>query len=120
LVIPSPEQRRAEDLHEFADSSLLQTIGQPLSVRLQQRLNYMPPPSTLAELPVGSTALIQSLATGSVGLTRLRELGLTPGAKVAVVRRAPLGEPLEVRVRGSHIAMRHHEAAHIFLSPAEA
>jgi len=77
-------------------------------------------PSTLAQLPVGSSALIHSLPTGRAGLTRLRELGLTPGVKVSVVRRAPLGEPLEIRVRGSHIAMRNHEAADILVSPVEA
>ncbi len=37
-----------------------------------------------------------------------------------VVRRAPLGEPIEITVRGSHLAMRNHEAAHIFVTKAEA
>ena len=77
-------------------------------------------PSTLAELPVGCRALVQSLPVGNAGLTRLRELGLTPGARVMVVRRAPLGEPIEITVRGSHLAMRNHEAAHIFVTKAEA
>ncbi len=77
-------------------------------------------PSTLAELPVGCRALVQSLPVGNAGLTRLRELGLTPGASVMVVRRAPLGEPIEITVRGSHLAMRNHEAAHIFVTKAEA
>lgn len=73
-------------------------------------------PSTLAQLPVGSAAIIHSLPTGRAGLTRLRELGLTPGARVEVVRRAPLGEPIEIMVRGSHLAMRNHEAAHILIT----
>ncbi|MBV6500359.1 MAG: hypothetical protein CJBNEKGG_02836 [Prosthecobacter sp.] len=77
-------------------------------------------PSTLAELPVGCRALVQSLPVGNAGLTRLRELGLTPGASVMVVRRAPLGEPIEITVRGSHLAMRNHEAAHILVTKAEA
>ena len=75
-------------------------------------------PSTLAQLPVGSAAFIHSLPTGRAGLTRLRELGLTPGARVEVVRRAPLGEPIEIMVRGSHLAMRNHEAAHILITQA--
>ena len=75
-------------------------------------------PSTLAQLPVGSAAIIQSLPTGRAGLTRLRELGLTPGAKVEVIRRALLGEPIEIMVRGSHLAMRNHEAAHILINQA--
>jgi Fe2+ transport system protein FeoA len=37
-----------------------------------------------------------------------------------VVRRAPLGEPIEITVRGSHLAMRNHEAAHILVTTAEA
>ena len=77
-------------------------------------------PSTLAELPVGCRALVQSLPVGNAGLTRLRELGLTPGASVMVVRRAPLGEPIEITVRGSHLAMRNHEAVHILVTKAEA
>ena len=77
-------------------------------------------PSTLAELPVGCRAFVQSLPVGNAGLTRLRELGLTPGARVMVVRRAPLGEPIEITVRGSHLAMRNHEAAHILVTQAEA
>lgn len=74
--------------------------------------------STLAQLPVGQSGFIQSMPIGRVGLTRLRELGLTPGAKVTMVRRAPLGEPIEITVRGSHLAMRNHEAADIAISLA--
>jgi len=77
----------------------------------------MPDFSTLAQLPVGSGAIIRDMPTGSVGLTRLREMGLVPGARVDMVRRAPFGEPIEVRVRGSHIAMRNREAASIEISP---
>jgi Fe2+ transport system protein FeoA len=73
-------------------------------------------PLTLAQLAVGQQAVIQSLPTGRAGLTRLRELGLTPGALVRLVRRAPLGEPIEITVRGSHLAMRNHEAADIAVS----
>lgn len=75
-------------------------------------------PSTLSQLPVGQSGIIQSMPTGRSGLTRLRELGLTPGAKVTMVRRSPLGEPIEITVRGSHLAMRNHEAADICISQA--
>lgn len=73
----------------------------------------MPPPFTLAQLPPGATATIVRIATGRSSLTRLRELGLVPGTRVTLIRRAPLGEPIEIRIRGSHIAMRNHDAAHI-------
>ena len=77
-------------------------------------------PSTLADLPVGSYAIIHAMPTGRAGLTRLREMGIVPGTRVCVTRRAPLGEPIEISVRGSHLSMRNHEAAFIAISPAVA
>jgi Fe2+ transport system protein FeoA len=74
-------------------------------------------PLTLAELPVGVGAIVQSLPSAHSGLTRLREMGMVPGTRVRVVRRAPLGEPIEVSLRGSQFAMRNHEAAGISVSP---
>lgn len=74
---------------------------------------------TLAELPVGVPAVIEGLPTGRSGMTRLREMGLVPGTLVRVVRRAPLGEPIEIAVRGSHVAMRNHEAAEITIRQVE-
>ena len=78
------------------------------------------PAATLAELPVGTDAIVQSMPTGRSALTRLREMGIVPGTKVRVTRRAPLGEPIEISVRGSCLSMRNHEAAHIVISLAGA
>lgn len=72
-------------------------------------------PNTLSQLPEGATARIASLAAGRPSQTRLRELGLVPGTLVKVIRRAPMGEPIEISVRGSRLAMRNHEAADIQL-----
>lgn len=80
----------------------------------------MATPSNLSQLPVGGQATILQMPTGRAGMTRLRELGLTPGAKVSIVRRSPLGEPIEIIVRGSHLAMRNHEAAHILITDVQA
>jgi ferrous iron transport protein A len=41
---------------------------------------------------------------------RLMEMGLTPGSKIEVVRAAPLGFPIEVKVRGYSISLREAEA----------
>lgn len=79
----------------------------------------MPPPLALSELPEGQSGLIASIPAGRPSLTRLREMGLVPGTRVTVTRRAPLGEPIEISVRGSRIAMRNHEAAYIQLSATE-
>jgi Fe2+ transport system protein FeoA len=45
-------------------------------------------------------------------------LGLVPGTTVRLERRAPLGDPIEVAVRGSRLAMRRSEARHIKVLPA--
>jgi Fe2+ transport system protein FeoA len=58
-------------------------------------------------------AKIERFLNSSPSLTRLRELGLVPGATVEVIRRAPLGEPIEIRLRGSQLAMRNADAAFI-------
>jgi ferrous iron transport protein A len=46
-------------------------------------------------------------------LRRLMEMGLMRGTAVEVVRRAPLGDPLEVKVRGFMLTLRRSEAEHI-------
>lgn len=76
----------------------------------------MPAPTKLSDLPAGSSAVIETLVSGRSSLTRLRELGLVPGTTVRMVRRAPLGEPIEISVRGSMLAMRNQDAAHISIT----
>lgn len=68
---------------------------------------------TLAQLPIGPYATVVSMPTGRAALTRLREMGIVPGSRLKVTRRAPLGEPIEICVRGSRLSMRNHEAAFI-------
>ena len=44
---------------------------------------------------------------------RLREMGLLPGTTVTLVRAAPMGDPLEIKVRGYHLTLRKSEADHV-------
>ena len=74
--------------------------------------------TTLSELPAGSSAVVSEFLAAKPSLTRLRELGLVPGVRVEVVRRAPLGEPIEIRLRGSHLAMRNSDAAFVAIQDA--
>jgi ferrous iron transport protein A len=64
----------------------------------------------LYDLPTGQFAVIVSLPHGAPGLTRLREMGILPGTKIQLIRRAPLGDPIEIAVRGSLLSLRHQEA----------
>ena len=48
---------------------------------------------------------------------RLMEMGLTPGVEVAVVGTAPLGDPLELELRGYRLSVRRSEAARVQIEP---
>jgi Fe2+ transport system protein FeoA len=49
---------------------------------------------------------------------RLLEMGFCNGARVEVVRRAPLGDPIEFRLRGYHLSLRDDQAKYVLISQA--
>jgi len=69
----------------------------------------------LSELEPGAKAVIVELPEGLPSLTRLREMGLLPGTQLEFVRRAPLGDPVEICVRGALLSLRDSEAALILV-----
>lgn len=74
---------------------------------------------TLAELPIGAEACITRMEGPAADVQRLMEMGLTAGARVRVIRQAPLGDPIEVSVRGCRLSIRRAEARAIILAPAD-
>ncbi len=65
---------------------------------------------TLTDLPIGKDARVTAVnGEGSV-TRRLLEMGVIPGVAVQVVKMAPFGDPIEIRVRGYSLAMRKSEA----------
>lgn len=69
----------------------------------------------LADLPVGGRAVVRLVdGTDEVSL-RLLEMGVTPGVEVTVVGVAPLGDPLEIELRGYRLSVRKTEARRILL-----
>ena len=73
---------------------------------------------TLADLKPLETGRIHAIE-GDDGLSqRLAELGFTPGQSIQVIRFAPLGDPLQVRIRGFDLALRKNEARRVSLLPA--
>ena len=73
---------------------------------------------TLQTAEPGTTSRIRRLSGDPAIRERLAELGLTPGQTVRMLRRAPLGDPLEVLVRGYRLAVRKDEAAAIEVESA--
>ena len=71
---------------------------------------------TLAELGPEEQGRIHSI-TGTDGISqRLAELGFTSGQTVQVVRFAPLGDPMQIRIRGFSLALRLREAKRVCLA----
>jgi ferrous iron transport protein A len=68
---------------------------------------------TLDQLPLGQSAKVTKLFGAPALRRRLMEMGITPAATVQAVRRAPLGDPLDIIIRGYHLSLRREEASAI-------
>ena len=68
---------------------------------------------TLAELKPGERGKVAAVAGERDAARRLMDMGMIRGTPVEVVRSAPLGDPIEVRVRGFMLTLRRAEAEHI-------
>ena len=76
--------------------------------------------ASLADLRPGQAAEIVSIDCDRRMSRRLMEMGLLPGTQVRVVRVAPLGDPLELRLRDYSLSVRRKEAAQISVRPEAA
>ena len=73
----------------------------------------MSPITTLSQVPAGGEAQIRGFSPSCQETQRLREMGLLPGTKIKLIRWAPLGDPLEIKVRGYNLSLRRQQADHI-------
>jgi Fe2+ transport system protein FeoA len=71
----------------------------------------------LSELPVGASATVREFPKSGAAFTRLREMGLLAGTKITLIRTAPLGDPIEIKVRGYNLSLRKTEAEHVLVQP---
>ena len=71
---------------------------------------------TLDKLGIGMDAIIESVECNEISLRKhILDMGLTPGTEVTMVKMAPMGDPLELRVRGYELTLRKADAAKIRL-----
>lgn len=75
--------------------------------------------SSLADLRPGQAAEIVSIDCDRRMSRRLMEMGLLPGTEIRVVRVAPLGDPLELRLRDYSLSVRRSEASRIAVRSEE-
>jgi ferrous iron transport protein A len=72
-------------------------------------------PIKLSELTVGASAVVREFPKSGSAFVRLREMGVLAGTRITLVRTAPLGDPLEIKVRGYNLTLRKSEADHVLV-----
>jgi len=70
----------------------------------------------LTSLTLGTSATVVEINVPPAGRSRLMEMGLLVGTKVELVRFAPLGDPVEIKVRGYNLTIRKNEAEQILVT----
>lgn len=70
---------------------------------------------TLREVKVGETAVVEKLQGEGALKRRIMDMGITKGAEVFVRKVAPLGDPIEITVRGYELSIRKSEAENIMV-----
>ncbi len=71
----------------------------------------------LNELPVGSSAVVDAVGGSGALRQHFLDMGLIPGTEVSVVKLAPMGDPMEIQIRGYELTLRLADAAEIEITP---
>ena len=71
---------------------------------------------SLATVNIGSTTQVLDISGEDDISLRLLEMGLTPGVEVTVVGVAPLGDPVELELRGYRLSIRRNEASRVVVA----
>lgn len=74
---------------------------------------------TLDELEIGKDAVITAVGGAGELRCRLLDMGLIPKTKITVVKTAPMGDPIELRLRGYELTIRRDDAKNISVEEAE-
>ena len=77
------------------------------------QISCMPTDQKLSQLAIGTSARVKDFPKAGAAFLRLREMGLLAGTMVTFVRSAPMGDPIEIKIRGYHLSLRREEADQI-------
>lgn len=70
-------------------------------------------PKTLKDVKCGETAIVAKLLGEGAHKRRIMDMGITKGTEIFVRKVAPLGDPVEIQVRGYELSLRKSDAANI-------
>lgn len=74
---------------------------------------------TLDNFQIGETGVVKSVSGEGKIKRRLFDMGITPGAEIYMRKRAPLGDPIEVTLRGYELTLRKTEAVCVLMEVAK-
>ena len=74
---------------------------------------------TLDKLPIGKNAVITAVGGEGALRCRLLDMGLIPKTKVKIIKVAPMGDPIELSIRGYELSIRIDDAQKIEIIPEE-
>ncbi len=72
---------------------------------------------TLKELQIGKSAVVDTVGGAGALRQHFLDMGLIPGAEVTLVKFAPMGDPMELRIHGYELTLRLDDAAQIGITP---
>ena len=73
---------------------------------------------TLREAKIGETVKVVKLHGEGAVKRRIMDMGITKGTEVSVLKIAPLGDPIDISVRGYQLSLRRSDAKNIEVNPA--
>lgn len=73
---------------------------------------------TLNDIAIGSSCTVEKLNDDGEIRRRIMDMGITKGAEICVQKVAPLGDPIDITVRGYHLSLRRSDAQNIEVIPA--
>lgn len=94
----------------------------PLAIAAASHVSVIPAPALavqLDELPVGSRVRVVEIEGNGKHQRRMLDMGFVPGAEVTVIRKAPLGDPIEYHVKSTAVALRQKDASSILVEELE-
>ncbi len=103
--------KEAGHTRETCESCILQSL-KDVQTMPQKKLN---PASVtvLSDLKPGDSGHIEKVAGSGAIKRRITDMGFTKGSFIEVVRAAPMGDPIDVKIKGYHLSLRKEEAANI-------
>lgn len=67
----------------------------------------------MSEMNPGEEGVVKKMSASDNGATRMQEMGILPGTMIRMVRSGPLGDPLEIELRGYFLSLRRSEASKV-------